>query len=146
MISKLIIELVKCVANETYKTIIIEVIPNNYQISGPLRNKNTDVTGSCYNVNGNLYLMLETLKFGDEYILPESSEHADSLMGETKSSIFCGNHIIISKDDNLSVKYLTELCYEMCCNLKSNNITVYAIRNDDTKEVKHGCIYFSNCS
>lgn len=142
MMNDIVIKVVKRILNDEIKTAIFEFNPNPDNYVRDLNNKETGVTCNFYKKGDEYFVDINNIRFGEDTILPESTEHALSLVG----NIITNNHIILSNRDNLNVRLINDQIFNICKRLKSRQYHLITIYKDDTKEDKYGVVPISYCS
>lgn len=142
MMNDIVIKVVKRILNDEIKTAIFEFNPNPDNYVRDLNNRETGVTCNFYKKGDEYFVDINNIRFGEDTILPESTEHALSLVG----NIITNNHIILSNRDNLNVRLVNDQIFNICKRLKSRQYHLITIHKDDTKEDKYGVVPISYCS
>lgn len=124
------------------KTVVIHYTRNDWNQT-PFLNNATQVTVNLVvDQNTPMYMDPLSIKFGDEFIIPESVDHVVSLV--CNKQLFDNNNIILSKTDNMNVQKIIDQMNRIINTVHPHNEFVGVFYMDGSKEVHHGVFTTGN--
>lgn len=124
------------------KTVIIHYTRNNWVQTQFLNNVTQVTVNLVVDQNRPMYMDPLSIRFGDEFVVPESLEHVVSLV--CNRSLFENNNIILSKTDNMNVQKIINHMDRIINTIHPHNEFVAVFYTDGSKEVHHGVFTTGN--
>lgn len=124
------------------KTVVIHYTRNEWKQTMFLNNVTQVTVNLVVDQNRPMYMDPLSIKFGDEFIIPESVDHIVSLV--CNRQLFENNNIILSKTDNMNVQKIIDHMSRIINTIHPHNEFIAVFYTDGSKEVHHGVFTTGN--